>query len=218
MAAESPAAAPRTLFYSSMDLWRDAAFGAVGWRFAPDGLDKTGLVFAIEGKSGVSSFRSGALNNDWVDRKVNGGSLGVGWNRIDNTMSITTLAALIIEDHRLFPDDRTSPPRGTRTGVEAAIELWWQPTGQHMVSARLSGSTIGNQWWARLAPGIRIIDSFWLGPELVLSGDTDDVTTRIGGHLTGLKLFNNEWRLSGGHSFSVKRQGTYGTLALWRRW
>lgn len=211
-------ASPQTLFYSSLDLWRDAAFGSVGWRYAPDGLDSGGLLLLIEGKSGVSSFRSGTYGGDWVDRQVNGGGLGVGWTIKQPDYVLTFTGALAVEDHRLLPDDPGAKPRGTRTGFAATAELWWQPQAEWMLSGQLSLSSIGDQWWGRLAPGWRLLDAAWIGPELTLSGDRDDTATRLGGHITGLKLFNNEWRLSGGHTFSGQRQGAYGTLAMWRRW
>ena len=66
--------------------------------------------------------------------------------------------------------------------------------------------------------GVRVLDQFWIGPEISASRDDFSQQYRIGAHLTGFKLAVFEWSAAAGYvTDSFHRSGIYGRIGVLTR-
>ena len=87
-----------------------------------------------------------------------------------------------------------------------------------MVAAAASATTIGSGYSARAATGWRLLDRFWIGPEVSASADEFSTQYRIGAHLTGFKTGPVEWSVGVGFvEDSFDRSGIYGRIGVLTR-
>lgn len=87
-----------------------------------------------------------------------------------------------------------------------------------MVSASTSLTTIASGYSARAAAGWRMLDAFWIGPEISASADRFSTQYRIGAHLTGFRAAGFEWSLAAGYvQDSFQRNGIYGRIGVLAR-
>ena len=124
-----------------------------------------------------------------------------------------------MQNHRLSPDDLSAGLRGGYAGLRANAELWYEPTPSTMIAADGSVSTIGASYNARFAFGWRVLDRYYLGPEVQGFAAGDNYRQfRVGAHVTGLKYSWFEWSGSlGWATDSDDRDGLYGKLGLLMR-
>ena len=187
------------LLFSSTDLWRNGGFAHSGLVWAPSGLDRDGPVLKLIFGGGIYRYTSGALGNaEVVGTQLVGGILP-GWRFVRDNLTVTAFVGLDVQRHKLTPDDPSAGLRGTYVGARTGFELWYQPTAATMVAADASVSSIGVSYNARLAAGLRVLDSFYLGPEVqAFAADGNYRQFRAGMHLTGLRFGEFEWSAGAG--------------------
>ena len=214
------------LLFSGTDLWRNGGFAHAGTMWAPAGLDNDGFVLKVAFGGGLYRYHSGALGNAEVTGRKLDAVLMPGWRFRRDSLYLTVFAGLDWQRHKLLPDDPTAGLRGGYVGVRAAAELWYQPTPATMVAGDAAVTTIGTSYSARLAYGWRLLDQFYVGPEV--SGFTSNGNYRqyrAGIHVTGLKFskfsrtylewLNFDWSAGFGFaSDSDHRQSIYLRLGL----
>lgn len=220
-ASDQASADPRRLvLFASMEAGPATTFGSAGFKLGLGGpLDGSG--FRLLGKAGTG-----------LEPRQSVTIAGLA-----TTSDVMTPEAMVIAGHEwklgttyvgLYGgaevDARLATKsfvvdRRPRFGPRLQLDIWSNPTPQTLVhySGNLGGATF--HVWSRLAVGWRVLDQAFLGPEAEIYREKDYAKTRFGVHLTGLKLFGTELRVSGGWQRSGRtEQGAYGTLGLlWKR-
>lgn len=204
----------RLIYFGGVDAtqWGIGVHGAVQWM--PGGLDQSGFILRM--------FMSDSLER-YTDRGGNyttqiGRTFVLpGYMIRAGKMEVQLLAGPDAEIDLFFQSDRYDRWR-SRLGMRGIADLWWEPTPELMVQYALSGTTIDSGYSTRIAAGWRMFDSFWVGPEAAVSSDYFSRQTRIGAHLTGLRMNGYELTLAAGHvSDSLGRDGVYARLGLMLR-
>lgn len=204
------------LFYGGFDLWRNGYAGYGGMQWAPTGdLNKDGFVVRLFMSDGFERYDAPLQR---FDTNIFRASILPGWRVKRGNLEIKVFAGPAVENHVLMPDVPTNPLRGAHFGAQALTELWWEPTQKTMVSASALITTIGTGYSARLAGGWRLLDRFWIGPEILASSDEFSTQYRIGAHVTGFRTGNVEWSLATGFvEDSYHRSGVYGRISVLTR-
>jgi Cellulose biosynthesis protein BcsS len=221
VAAEPEPGDPRRLvLFASMEAGPATKFGSAGFKLALGGpLDASG--FRLMGKVGTgfeprqSVAISGTRTTSDVMTPEAMAVAGYEWKLGTTYFGLYGGAEI---DARLATKS-LAINRPIRLGPRLQLDIWSNPTPGTLVhySGNLGGATF--HVWSRLALGWRVFDLAFLGPEAEIYREKDYAKTRIGIHLTALKLFGTEMRLSGGWQRSGKTErGAYATLGLlWKR-
>ncbi len=203
------------LYFSGFDLWRSGSsvYGGVQW--APSGLNEDGFTLKLLLAEGTYRYLAGNTSIRGTGLLA---SILPGWRIKRGDFEIKFFAGLDLQNHRLSPDDPGNSLRGNHAGLRIAADLWWEPTPTLMLASSISGSTIGNSFGIRGTAGWRVMDRFWVGPEIETSGDEVYRQYRIGAHLTSLKFAAFEWSLGAGYvEDNSHRSGLYGRISLLTR-
>jgi hypothetical protein len=213
LALESEQPPPATfLFSSGIDLWRlgGSAYGAAQW--SPGGVDREGLTFKLLTSKGLYRYRSGGVDVTGAHTII---SAMPGWKFRKAGIDVTLYAGVDWQSHRFAPDDLGNPARGSRVGLRAAADVWLEPAKDWMVAGSVSASTVARSYWLRAATGWRLMDRWWTGPEIQVSGEERYRQARAGVHVSGLRAGMFEWSAGGGvASDSERRTGGYGWLGM----
>ena len=209
----------RFLLFSSTDLWREGGFAHSGLLWAPSGLDREGPVLKLMFGGGIYHYVSGALGNADVRGEQLAATLLPGWHFVRDGFAVTVFLGADVQRHRLTPDDPSAGLRGSYAGARTGFDLWYQPTATTMVAADASVSTVGPSYNVRLAAGWRVLDAFYLGPEVQAFGADDNYRQfRAGVHVTGFRTGDFEWSAGAGWATDTDhRSGAYGKLGVFTR-
>jgi hypothetical protein len=203
------------LLFSGFDLWRYGAFSHSGALFLPAGAHDGGAAFKILLGGGAYAYRA---DFGYVLGLQEFAALQAGYRFKTRSYELTLLGGADFQQHRLYPDDPASRLRGTRLGLSASADLWYQLTDETMLNALASVSTIGSACRTRLAVGRLVLDRFWIGPEAEALGDTEYQQYRLGMHVTGFPVARFELSASAGWvGDSDHRHGFYGRFGMLRR-
>ncbi len=212
----SGAAPERFLYFSGFDLWRSGGTAYGGMLWSPGGLNNDGFTLKLLMASGSYLYRSGI--ND-IRGTYLLGSVMPGWRFKRGDLEVKVFVGLDLQHHQTSPDDPGNQLRGDHAGARLNAEIWWEPIpAAMMVSASFSGSTIGDNYGARVATGWHILNQFWAGPEVEASGDQVYRQYRIGAHVTSCRMGDFEWTLGAGYvEDNSHRSGLYGRISLLTR-
>jgi len=209
----------RWLLFSNSDAWHEGGFTHGGVLWAPSGLDQQGLVLKLMFGGGIYHYTSGALGNADVRGELLAAAILPGYRFVHDKLIVTFYLGYDYQHHRLTPDDPSASLRGSYSGVRSGIELWYEPTAVTMIAADASVSNIGPSYNARIAAGLRVFDTFYVGPEVqgFAAGDNYQ-QVRAGLHLTGIRTGDFEWTTGAGWAIdSDHRSGVYGKLGVFTR-
>jgi hypothetical protein len=211
--------AGRYLLFSTTDFWRQGGFSYGGVLWAPNGLDREGIVVKLIFGGGVYRYVSGALGDAQVIGQQLSAAILPGWRFTRDKLIVTVFVGPEFQSHTLSPNDPGAGLRGQYVGARAGFELWYEPTATTMVAADASISTIGVSYTARLAGGLKLLDLFYGGPELqAFAADRNYRQYRAGVHLTGLRTGDYEWSAGLGWARdSDDRSSIYGKLGMLTR-
>jgi hypothetical protein len=206
----------RFLLFANADLWRHGGFANGGMLWARNGLDREGLVLKLQAGGGLYRYRSGALGDVEVTGNMLSAAILPGWRFRRDKLIVTWFAGADAQSHRLTPDDPSAGLRGRYLGLRTGFELWYEPDAATMLAADASVSTIGPSYSARAAYGWRLLDRFYLGPEVQgFAADDNYRQVRAGLHLTGFKGGTFEWSAGLGFAADSDRRGSaYGKAGL----
>lgn len=216
-AAAEPRSGPRFTSFLGIEGAFDGAHLSSGFDATLGGqIDRRGFLVRMSGGSGVSRFRIDPALPDRVAEITQTGRLLAGWREAGPWGEVRLLAGLALEGRRLSP---AMPDRhlGLAFGPAVALDAWLTPHPRVAVQVHAGYTTAMQAWTVRLAPGLAVADGLFTGPEAALSGHRGTLRTRLGWHLTGLRLGPLGVRVSGGWAFDRGgRAGPYAGLALWR--
>lgn len=203
------------LYFSGFDLWRGGGSFYGGLQWAPGGLNSDGFTLKLLLAEGTYRYLSGAT-------AIRGTGLLAailpGWRIKRGEVEIKLFAGLDLQNHRTSPDDPASSLRGSHAGIRVNAEIWWEPTASLMLASSFSASTIGSSFGVRAAAGWRVLDRFWIGPEVEVSGDRVYRQHRAGLHVTSFRMAAFEWSLGAGYAEdNSDRAGLYGRISLLTR-
>jgi len=196
----------RFLLFSGVELWRasTAAYGGLHW--APGGLNEDGLVARL--------LLSRNFERYGPDSTSIARATGLAGIRVKQGAFELKLMA----GPQLESNDPTSPAarlRGTRLGLQAVAETWWEPAPALMLASSWSATTLGTGYGGRIASGFRLFDLAWSGPEVSAFTDEFSTQTRVGLHLTGVRWQDLEWSAAFGYlQDSFHRNGAYGRVSV----
>src|SRR5947208_2388552 len=180
----------RLLMFGGFDLWRNGGFVHGGVLWSPDGLGHEGFTFKLLFGGGLYRYQSGGTE---ITGETALAAAMPGWRFKYDRLEITAVAGLDLQTHQLAPDDPGNRLRGTRAGLRVGADLWYQPSDAMMVNAGVSASTIGPNYWSRVATGWRLFDQAWIGPEALALGGSNYQQVRLGVHATAFKTDAVEW-------------------------
>ncbi len=175
------------MLFSGADLWTHGGFAHAGLLWAPAGLDQSGFVLKLLAGAGTYRYRSDAIGADILGTQFIGSALP-GWKIKGDSGEVTIFAGLDVQDHRFRPEDAENRLNGTHIGLRVGADVWYEPFKAMMLTASVSGSTIGPSYWTRVAVGWRLFDMFWVGPEVLAMGDRTYNLFQAGIHITALRL------------------------------
>lgn len=203
------------ILFSGGDLWRNGGFAHGGVLWSPDGVDREGFTLKAVISGGSYRYLSGALGNAQVTGRELAVQLMPGARFKRGTLEFTVFAGLDVQDHRLSPDDPSSKLRGSDVGARIGFDLWYEPTTVSMLTASGALSSIGGGYSARVAAGWRLLNRFYIGPEVQTFSSDDYRQTRFGFHLSGFKTGEFEWSAAiGWANDNDDRSGAYGRLGV----
>ena len=205
-----------TVIFGSMEAGPAKTFAAFGMKRAIRG-GLAGSGFRLLLKAGGSREETRRRRPHGTTYKTEAQSmLGYEW-RIGSTFFALYVGSDTETEQRMGPFCSCVM---TRYGARIQADLWMTPAEGMMLQASGYASTLdGSRLWGRVATGWWMPARFYLGPEIEAYRDHDYSKLRLGVHLTGLRLFGVEWRLSGGwQSTSDRPSEAYGTFGLhWLR-
>jgi hypothetical protein len=206
----------RFLLFGNVDLWRHGGFAHGGMLWARNGLEREGFVLKLMAGGGIYRYVSGALDNTEIMGGMLSAAILPGWRFRRDKLTVTFFAGLDLQNHRLTPDDPSAGLRGRYAGLRTGFELWYEPSATTMLAADASVSTIGPSYSARAAYGWRVLDRFYLGPEVQgFAADDNYRQVRAGLHLTGFKSGTFEWSAGAGLATDSDRRGSvYGKAGV----
>ena len=188
----------RVPLFSGRDLWRNGAFAYGGLLMAPGGVDQDGINLKLMLSGGLYRYNANNLGGQQVIGTAMALQVLPGWRVKRGDLEVRVFFGLDLQQHRLWPEDPQNLLRGHSFGLRMATEIWYEPTATTMVAADASLSTIASSDAARAAFGWRVLEQFYVGPELQYFGSDGYRHLRLGAHFTGLKTEANEWLAAGG--------------------
>jgi hypothetical protein len=212
----------RLLVSSGVDLWRHGAFAHDAMLWAPFGAGNDGLVFKVIASSGVYRYRAGSLGGAEVNGWMAGAAVMPGVQFMRHGVWASIYFGADMQAHVLSQFDPGNRLQGRHSGLRIAIDLWTEPTAQSMVAASATLSSIGGSYAFRGAAGWRLLDLAYVGPEVILYGDSDYRQVRVGMHATALRAtvfgWRFEWQAGVGYAYDDDdNEGAYARLGLmWR--
>jgi hypothetical protein len=210
---------PVALYSVGADVWQRGAFGYVSSLWSPAGLNSEGFTLKVFAGGGVYKSRSGFLGRDDASANQIVASLMPGWRFKAEGLELLIVAGADVQNHRPTLPDPSARLNGTYIGARAGADLWYEPLpAQLMLAVNTSYSTINHGYSGRIAPGVKLLNFAWLGPEGQILGDARYRQYRAGLHLTGLRTGLVEWTAAMGYaSDSDKKSGAYARLGILTR-
>jgi hypothetical protein len=205
----------RFLFYSGFDLWNFGYAGYVGAQWAPRSLNSDGFVLSVFMSDGVERFDAATTRYRTAIFRA---AILPGWRFKRGNLELKIFAGPDFERDVFSPVTLHARPYRDSIGARATADLWWEPTPKAMLSVSASMTTIAGGYSTRAAAGWRMLDAFWIGPEIAMSADRFSTQYRIGAQLTGFRTAAFEWSLAAGYvQDSFQRNGIYGRIGMLAR-
>ncbi len=216
--APDPAHPPHVMYYVGADLWHTGGFLHGGLLWSPGGLFRQGFTLKLLAGGGTYRYLAGGQGGVEVRGVTTLGAIMPGWRFKLGKFEATVYGGPDFQTHRLTPDDPGNRLRGTHRGLRTGADIWYEPATDIMLAANASVSTIGPNYWSRVATGWRMLDMFWIGPELQGLGGPTQQQFRAGMHITSFRSGGLEW--SAGFGFSTdtdRRSGVYARVGVLTR-
>lgn len=204
----------RIMYFAGFDLWRCGLAGYTGMQWAPGRLDRDGFILRLIMSDGLERLNAdGRRYQTHIFRSA----IMPGYKFKRGNLEVQLLAGVDFELDVLAIDGRQTWKRNV-FGARVTTDLWWEPTEAIMAQASFSASTIDSATSMRVAAGWRVMDRFWIGPEVLASSDHFSRQHRVGAHLTGLRTGAFEWSIAAGYvGDSFSRSGAYARLGMLMR-
>ena len=196
-----------SLLFGGYDLWRNGASLYGGFEWFGGGTAENGPVVRLMASEALERYQAGRFTyiND-----ISRASVLAGWRFKSGAFELKILAGPDLEHRASTPDIRDKRWRGSHAGLRLALDGWAEPTPDTMLAYSFYATTVASSYGARIAAGWRVLDMLWWGPEMSGSADEFSRQTRIGLHLSGLRIAAMEWSAAAGYvRDSFGRAGVY---------
>lgn len=205
-----------SVIFGSLEAGPTKTLASVGLKRAigAAGLDSSGFRLGLKWSESTEDERQGRLSGQLVKTELYAG-IGYEWRIGDTFLTISA-----------GPDLEAAYSQYTGTvvltqqiGARVHFDLWTRPTEASLLQVNAYASSLDRRAWLRVSPGWTLMPELYVGPELELYRQDNYRKLRLGLHVTGLRLFGLNWRLSGGLQKTSDRPGeAYATLGVyWRR-
>ncbi|WP_234827066.1 cellulose biosynthesis protein BcsS [Rhodopseudomonas palustris] len=205
-----PSAAEATnhaLLFGGQDVWRNGVSLYGGAEWSGIGPAENGWVIRLQASEALERYQTTRFV--YVS-DISRASVLAGWRFKVGQFELKILAGPDLEHRTSTPDIRDRRWRGSHGGLRIAIEGWAEPTPETMLTYSFYATTVASSYGTRIAAGRRALDMFWWGPEMSGSADEFSRQTRIGLHLSGLRIAALEWSAAAGYvRDSFGRGGVY---------
>jgi len=209
------ARAEQLLLFGGFDLWRNSLSGYGGLQWAASDLNSDGFIVRLFASDGIDRYRTRTATFITDTFRA---SLLPGWRFKRGAFEFKLFAGLDLEQQTPTPASGAAWLRGITPGLRVAAETWLEPVPEIMLATSFYVTTIGTGYGARGAAGWRLFDQAWIGPELCGSADQFSRQTRLGVHLTGLRIAELEWSVAAGYlADSHHRSGVYARIGMLTR-
>jgi hypothetical protein len=201
----------RLMYFGGTDAskWSLGAYAGMQW--APAGLDRDGFILRLFWSENLERFTTTTRTHYTEISRV---ALLPGYMFRAGKVDVQLMAGVEYQGEYLVSDWPHGNGRSL-FGLRGVADIWWEPTRELMVQYALSGTTNDGGYTTRIAGGWRLFDTFWIGPEATVSSDFFSRQTRIGGHLTGLRIGAYEWSFAAGHVHdNFQREGLYARFGV----
>ncbi len=180
-------------------------------------IDGRGFALRATAGTGLSHFRADPLLPGRIVEVTQTARLLLGWRGSGSWGVATLFVGGAMEARRLTPPLPWDSQTGFRFGPAVALDAWLKPMDRVAIHVLAEYTTAYHAGTLRIAPGYDIRDGIFIGPEGTLSFHHGTLRTRLGLHVTGLRIGPAGLRLSGGWAMDrAGRAGPYGALSLWR--
>ncbi len=182
-----------SILFAGIDLGRSNFIGSGFKRVfaAPEGARRF-VIMATSG-AGTDNQRGRPHIAAFRERTAQSAFM-VGYRWPIATGSLTLLGGFET-DIRQKDTDRAARLRG---GGRIQVDLWHQPGAHSLVTASLVAGTSRPSAWVRASLGRAVLEQVFLGPEATVHVEEGYVQWRLGAHLTGIRLWRLEGRISAG--------------------
>lgn len=204
----------RLVYFGGVDAskWSIGGYGGVQWM--PNGVNRSGFIMRMFLSESLERYTDG---RNKYDTQISRAYLAPGYMFRIGRLETQLLIGPDAEVDLFFRNGRSRSWR-TRIGIRGIMDSWWEPTRDLMLQTTLSATTIDSGYNTRIAAGWRLFDSFWIGPEAAFSSDFFSQQTRLGAHLTGLRVNDYEWTFAAGRvTDNFGREGVYGRVGVMLR-
>lgn len=211
---------PRAMLFSGRDIWRNGAFAYSGLLLAPGGFEQDGFMLKLLLSGGAYRYVSDNLGGVTVIGVETLAQILPGFRIKRGNAEFKFFFGPELQWHNLWPDDPDSRLRGRDFGLRMAVELWYEPTRDSLITGDAALSSIATSHSARVAFGWRVAeelltDGVYVGPETQYFHSDRYRHRRLGLHITSMKTEATEWSAAAGWARdSDGRSGVYLRLGL----
>jgi hypothetical protein len=176
-------------------------------------LNESGMRLRLGGLLGSYSYTSSAPGVGDVTGREAGASFMGGYEWRTRNSSIAFYLGGDVQNRSLSKPDPSNNVVGMSWGFKTALDFYMNPTAKTMVSANLTYSTVNSSFYSRFKGGYAMMGRIFVGPEILILGDSFYQQFRVGAHLTGVQLGAMQFGVSGGFVQDKKNgAGAYGIL------
>jgi hypothetical protein len=201
---------------ASLDLSFSAANGSLSGALvgtvAPfGGLETTGFRMRMIGVLGGYKYNASAVGVGTVTGNQVGGSLLGGYEWVVNKTKIGVYGGVDFINNRLDKFDPNNDTGGGAVGFRAGLDFYSNPTSSTMAAGTLTFTTANMGYYVRMRGGIAAYEQMFVGPEMLVIGDSFFTQWRVGAHLSGIQLGPVQFGVSAGYANDSSRgNGAYG--------
>ena len=189
----------KTILFGSLDAGR-STFLTVGAKQTFTGpLDRSGLVSLVTlgygGSPGQADFER---SSDTVVRPTIQASAMIGYQWAFDRVFVAGFVGPEFDAQQPATVGEIARLSQPRLGLRVQGELWAHPTENTLLAATVVAGTARSSLWGRAAFGYRVWNDVFVGPEVALSRTETFREWRVGAHVTGVRLGQFTFGLSGG--------------------
>lgn len=208
------AASPLAAIDLSFSAAKDQLSGALVGMVAPfGGLETNGFRVRMIGVLGGYRYDANAAGVGLVTGNQVGGSLLMGYEWIVDRTKVGLFGGLDVISNRLDKYDPDNNTEGATIGARIGLDFYSRPTDATYAAGTFSFTTANSGYYMRLRGGMSIYEQTYLGPELLVLGDSFYTQWRMGVGLHNIELGPVKIGVSTGFvSDSSRGKGAYGIL------
>jgi hypothetical protein len=187
-----------TVLFGSLDVGRSIFVSGGIKRTLTGPLDRSGFVAIETSGMGLTRERYDATPGIGIMRVTTESASLLGYQWAGDRLYAALYAGPEIHQEQLTiaaVAQRWSKPR---LGLRGLAELWANPTRDTLVTATVQAGSTRGSVYGRISAGYRVWRNLYAGPEAGIYATETYRETKLGAHVTGLKLGIFQFRFSGG--------------------